>query len=333
MSINARQDAFDRVGGRFDARVLEPSPPAVDDPSWFADDPVAAEPRQAGLALLSPVGNGDLTWDRLAADEPDLDLGSWCGDRWLGAWRRLPALPSGSDTLSATREALHAVAENVLAPARRRANGKIGLRYTAGGFGTPFFRSEGDGGVGEQVRVEGFDVVVVRKGREERAPVTTLAAAGQLVGIEPGPPADLYKPATMLDLEATLAVDHDAARLFGDWFGFACSVLEELRASTGAIDRRTQLWPEHFDLSIDFGEEASGTRGTFGASPGDAAHPAPYLYVTHWKEHLPADPFWGETAFTGASLVYATLLDVDDQRATALDFFRTGLTVLGISDG
>ena len=330
MSVNARQEAFDRVGGRFDARVLEPSPPAVDDPPWFADDPVAPEPRRDGLPLLSPVGDGGLTWDRLARDEPE--LADWCADRWLGAWRRLRALPSSGDALATTRDALHAVAENVLAPARRRANGKIGLRYTSGGFGTPFFGADGDGGADEQVRVEGSDLVVVRNGREERAPVTTIAAAGLLVGIDPRPPADLYQPSTTLDHDAALAVDHDAARLLGDWFGFGCSVLEELRASTGATDRRTQLWPEHFDLSVDIGDEAIGTRGTFGASPGDALHPEPYLYVTHWKVDVPPDPFWGDTAFTGASLAYATLLDVADQRTTALDFFRTGLTVLGVPE-
>ena len=320
MTVDARREAFDRVGGRFDVRVLEPSPPAVNDPSWFADDPVAPDPRIPGLPLLSPVSNGDLTWDELAREEPD--LAEWCAARWLGAWRRLPALPA-RDLLAATRDALHAVGEHVLAPARRRADGRIGLRSTAGGFGTPFF------GRDEQVRVEGSDVVVVRDGREARAPVTTVNAAARLVGIEPGPPADLYQPATTIEPDAVLAVDPDAARLLSDWYGFSCSVLEEVRVVAGATGTRTQLWPEHFDLSIDVGDEAAGTRGTFGASPGDAAHPEPYLYVTHWAEHVPADPFWNDAAFPGASLAYGTLLEVDGQRTTALDFFRTGLAALG----
>src|SRR5205823_3461249 len=77
-------------------------------------------------------------------------LADWCADRWLGAWRRLgPAPPS----LAAVREALHRVAEDVMKPARERANGKFGLRYTHGGFGTPFF------GEDEQVRVEGVELV------------------------------------------------------------------------------------------------------------------------------------------------------------------------------
>ena len=242
--------------------------------------------------------------------------------------RGVPTAPRAPrrDLLVATRDALHAVAEHVVAPARRRANGKIGLRYTAGGFGTPFF------GRDEQVRVEGSDVVVVRDGREAREPVTTVAAAARLVGIEPGPPADLYQPAITIEPDAALAVDPHAARLLGDFFGFSCSVLEELRATSGATDTRTQLWPEHFDLSIDIGDEAAGTRGTFGASPGDATHPEPYLYVTHWTERVPADPFWNDTAFGGASLGYSTLLGVDGQRTTALDFFRTARSVLAGAD-
>ena len=38
---NARQEAFERLGGRYEVRVLEPSPPAVDEEPWFADDPTA----------------------------------------------------------------------------------------------------------------------------------------------------------------------------------------------------------------------------------------------------------------------------------------------------
>jgi hypothetical protein len=76
-------------------------------------------------------------WDELTADDPQ--LAAWCADRWLGAYRRLAPLPS---TFAATRDALHEVAEQTVSPARAEVNGKIGLRYTRGGFGTPFF---GDG--------------------------------------------------------------------------------------------------------------------------------------------------------------------------------------------
>ena len=319
MTTNAGQEALDRVGGRFDVRVLEPSPPAVREPPWEASDPVAVEPRRAGLPLLSPVANGDLTWDELTRAEPELV--GWCADRWLGAWRRLPPLVD-LDELVTTRHTWHVLAEHVLAPVRRRANGKIGLRYARDGFGTPFFGGD------EQARVAGSGVVVVDNGVERREPITTLAAAARFVGIEAGAPADLYEPATNVASDAPLVVHEGAAQLLADWYGFACSVLEEIRAAANGADTRTQLWPEHFDLSIDLGDEQAGSRGTFGASPGDAAQPEPYLYVTHWRSEVPVHPFWNATAFPGASLAYRTLLDVDEQRRAALDFLRTGLGVL-----
>ena len=61
---DARREAAERVGGRFDVRVLEPSPPAVADPPFAADDPVAVEPRTPGVPLLTPVTGGDTTWTR-----------------------------------------------------------------------------------------------------------------------------------------------------------------------------------------------------------------------------------------------------------------------------
>ena len=320
----SRAEAADVVGGRFDVRVLEPSPPAVQDGPWFADDPVAPGRRQDGLALLSPVRNGDLTWDDLARAEPA--LAPWCADRWLGAWAAL--VPIGhADAFSATREVWHALAEHVLAPARRAANGKIGLRATHGGVGTPFY------GHDEQARVDGTSIVVVRDGIERRRDVTTLAAAAEFVGVEPGAPRDLYEPETHVALDAPLTVDPQAARVLGDWFGFASSVLEELRAEVGADDARCQLWPEHFDLSIDVGDEAAGTRGTFGASPGDAQHPGPYLYVTHWNPDVPAAAYWNDTAFAGASLAYTALTAASDQREHALAFLRRGVDTLGARRG
>ena len=157
------------------------------------------------------MSNADLTWDER---HPLWSLTSLTSARLAGSE------PAGAfarswtaNVMTTTRDALHAVAEWVVAPARRRANGKIGLRYTMGGFGTPFF------GPDEQVRVAGSDVVVVRDGREHREPVTTIAAAARLVGIEPGPPADLYQPTTSVEPELALAVDPDAAQLLGDWFG------------------------------------------------------------------------------------------------------------------
>ena len=47
-SWNPRLEAQRLVGDDLEARVLEPSPPAVVDGEWFADDPVAIDaPRRS----------------------------------------------------------------------------------------------------------------------------------------------------------------------------------------------------------------------------------------------------------------------------------------------
>jgi hypothetical protein len=64
------------VGAGYDPRVLEPSPPAVNDGMWFADDPA--------------VG-GDVDWNEWVKQHPQHS--DWAADRWLAAYRRLGPLP------------------------------------------------------------------------------------------------------------------------------------------------------------------------------------------------------------------------------------------------
>lgn len=317
---DARAEAHARVRGVYDARVLEPSPPAVTEPPWLADDPVAVGERR-GRQVVTPVTGADVTWDELARE--DDDLRSWCADRWLGGWRRLP-FPLDPEAFVSTRRTWHTLAEHVLAPVRHAANGKIGLRFTRSGFGTPYFRARN--GVDEQARVEGTNLVVHRGETTQRKAITTVRRAATLAGIAPGAPVDLYAPTTELAPDTPLALDRQSVALLADWFGFAASVLEQLRAEASAEERRTtrvQLWPEHFDLSVELGDADAGGRGTFGASPGDDSHLEPYLYVTHWAPVAP-DPFWNDATFGGASLSYADLAGAADQREAALAFLRRG---------
>jgi hypothetical protein len=186
---------------------------------------------------------------------------------------------------AATRLALHELAERTISPARAAVNGEIGLRWTLGGFGMPLF------GPDEQLRVE-YGALIHQ--REDRA---TRAA-----------PAE--------------GVDRAAASALGEYFGFATSVLEALRAGNRDLEpSRVQLWPEHFDVSVELGSEADGRRAGYGASPGDAVHPEPYLYVVPWGA-TPSGPRWRARGFAGAELGYAELLAGDDQRALALDFLQ-----------
>jgi hypothetical protein len=284
---NPKQEAYEKLAGEFEVRVLEPSPPAVTEPP-FADDPTREGEVYDGRLLVSPIPNGDLTWDELAAERPE--IADWCAERWLGAYRRLEPLPS---SFAKTRTALHQVAEAVVAPARKPDN-EIALRYTRGGFGTPFFEEDGEDC---QVRVQ--DGRLIRqKGDEEAA--------------EPLP-AD---------------VSRDSAQALGDFYGLACSVLEELRHEQPDEDpSRVELWPEHFDIAIELGSEAKGERANYGASPGDADHDEPYFYVGPWTAEVSGE-LWNATGFNGAELSYAELLEAPNQRLAALRFMRERIRAL-----
>ena len=221
---------------------------------------------------------------------------------------RLGTLPVA---FPATAAALHRVAEQVIAPARKPDN-EIALTATPGGFGTPVFPYRG---IHHQVRVHGAELVHRAGDEERRAPLTTLEEARQLVVelVPAGPLGD-----TPLDL------DPNAAARLADWYAFGASLLEELVTSAAAEDDPTfpTLWPEHFDIAIELGDESAGARVNYGFSPGDEGHAEPYAYVGPWTAP-PAGPLWNAAGFPGAELTYAELLAAPDQRAAALEFFTT----------
>jgi hypothetical protein len=304
--VSARAEAIARLGGRYDARVLEPSPPAIDEPPWFADDPVGRDEPRGELQRVSPSGGGDLRWDDLTRSDPELR--AWCAERWLGAYRPLAPAPA---SLAPTRRSLHRVAEGVIAPARERANGKLGLRYTRAGFGTPFFADD------VQLRVAGDELIVCTRAGERAARITTLSRLAAHVGPELLPDG--------VDDDDPLEVDPAASRFLGDWYGFGASLLEELRAQVGdeLEPSRVQLWPEHFDIAVEIGIE--GARAAYGASPGDSDHDDPYLYVVPWGGIAGVDELFTATCFMGAELGYQRLLALGDgyaQREAALRFFN-----------
>lgn len=323
--MNPLEEARARLGDGYEVMVLEPSPPAVPREP-FSDDPTARRDVPPGRTLVAPIEtgvDGDLTWDALARDDPE--LAGWCAERALGAWAPPPALPA-ADTLADTRLSLHALAEHVLCAARHRVNGKIGLRFTRAGFGTPFF------GAAEQVRIEGATLVCtassLSSSSETRTELTTLGAAAAAVGIEAGAP-DLFVPTTPLDRDRPFDLDTAAVEAIGWWFGFAAAVLAQLRAdpesnASASAPSLIQLWPEHFDLAVEVGDTEGG-RANFGASPGDAQHSEPYLYVGPWDRSRLAeapDPYWNEPF--GASLPYSALRGPDGAHSGALSFFRAG---------
>jgi hypothetical protein len=148
---------------------------------------------------------------------------------------------------TATREALHAVAEQQVAPARQAVTGRIDLRATAGGFGTPVFDAD------REVRVDGAQLVTIGRAQETR---------GSIAG-----------------------VDDAAARWLGRYFAFALDILTEITRDMPRewAPSAPKIWPEHFDYAI----EAGAVRANLGCSPGDDDHPEPYLYVGPWEAPEP----------------------------------------------
>lgn len=304
---DARSEAFERLDGRYEVRVLEPSPPAIRTPG-VVEDQVARGDVPAGRELVAPVPTGDLLWADLAAGDPA--LAGWCAERWLAAWPRLDAVPAG---FAATRDALHLVAEHVISPTRARDHGEITLRWTLGGFGTPFFGSD------SQLRVLGDELVVQHGERVDAGRLTTLPAAAEFVGFD----------LTRFDgfSHEPLDIDVQSSLYLGQVYGFAFSVLEQMRAEAQSSDPSlVNLWPEHFDVAVEIGSEKDGRRAAYGLSPGDAEHAEPYLYVAPWTPQK--GELWNAEAFAGAELPLADLLAADDQRAAALEFLRERLTAL-----
>jgi len=194
--------------------------------------------------------------------------------------------------LIATRRALHAVAEQVLAGPQYRAAGTIRLRITPGGFGQ----------VRGPLRIEGAELV----GDGGRVPLRGgIAALAAAAGVEPGPPEGLYSDHAELGPADVIEVDPAAAAELAGWLARGEQALRAL-----APDVEPVLWPEHFDLGIQLDEV------NYGISPGDAGHPRPYAYVGPWTPR--EGPFWN--APFGALRTADELPDV----AAVTAFFREG---------
>jgi len=217
------------------------------------------------------------------------------------------------DALTTTRRSLHQVAEHVLSAARKRATGQIALVPGEGGVRTPPLPD------GRVIALIDGDIAVIDDRGVRRAPLTTPSAAAEFVGTEPGFPWTKHPPGTESMPDAALEVDLDAARVLAGWFALGDAVLRQLAARlTPGAEPAPQIFPEHFDIAITVAEVS------YGASPGDDAIPAPYLYVGPF-----AGPPAGDEEFWNAPFgAYTTILDADTEPA-ALAFFLKGNQLLG----
>jgi hypothetical protein len=211
---------------------------------------------------------------------------------------------------AATRSALHRVAEEIIAPARKPDN-EIALEATPGGFGTPWFEHAG---ARQRVRVQRDELVHEFERESRRTPLGSLRAAGALVA------PLLSDPPTS---DEALNVDPEAADALARWYAVGDLVLERLIAEAGPGDEPSpvHLWPEHFDIAVELGSNDAGIRANYGFSPGDDDHPEPYAYVGPWSAEVEGE-LWQAHGFRGAELGYSELLAADDPVAAALQFSR-----------
>jgi len=234
----------------------------------------------------------------------------------------LSKLPAG---FVETRDKLHQLAFFAMSPARYKAVGRMGLRSTPGGFGTPEFD-------GQVARIERDLLVLEANENAATQTITTIRAAAQFFGVEYDRLwfRDFKDQLAPADPDADLSVDIEGVVAVADWFEFGTEVLGRLRGYGLPDDdvSETQIWPEHFDVAIEMGDEARGQRASFGASPGDAAHPEPYVYVSAWGEIDRRNRYWNDQAFNGASLGYDLLLGEADPVTTALVFLLDGHRIL-----
>jgi len=187
--------------------------------------------------------------------------------------------------LAATRRSWHGVAELVLAGPQYRRAGTIRLRVAPGGFATtrePALAVVGDDLIAGQTRV-GID------GR-------TPKQLAETVGVDVGPPPDLYHDGSGVDPDEPLQADAEAAAVLARAFTVGDAALRRF-----APDQTPVLWPEHFDLGVTVDEV------NYGVSPGDRYLDEPYAYVGPWTPR--AGEFWN--APFGAARPVRDLPDVD----------------------
>jgi len=129
----------------------------------------------------------------------------------------------------------------------------------------------------------------------------------------------------------------ESARKLADALSSVTAALDAFRAGIREEVSPIQVWPHHFDLSMlwlpgdkvpnqdPHDEEYADQQMNFGFTFGDEGIPEPYFYVTAYPLPealpsllLPAGALWQTDGFSGAVLLYKTLLENVDPDAYLL---------------
>lgn len=163
---------------------------------------------------------------------------------------------------------------------------------------------------------------------------STLAALAQL-GVEPEIDRDQFSDAT--------PGNYDVGMVERYWHALSQidALFKQFKSELRRESSPVQLWPHHFDLAVVWfsgrlvpgvdpaDEEQADEQMNFGFATGDEGIPDPYFYVTAYPTPaglldtpLPEDATWHSDGFTGAVLMYETLLNADAPGQKLLAFLR-----------
>ena len=184
---------------------------------------------------------------------------------------------------AATRRALHAVAELLIAGPQYASVGDIRLAARPDGFGgwvgstrSPRSGIAVSGTAASVTAVSGTDLITAVGRFPLRGRVIDLA---QQAGITPRALRDVYADGPDFSLDEPLEVTAAAADVLLRGFIDGDTALRELDPN-----QEPTLWPEHFDIGI------SASEVNYGVSPGDGVIGEPYAYVGPWE--VPTGVFW-----------------------------------------
>ena len=135
------------------------------------------------------------------------------------------------------------------------------------------------------------------------------------------------------------------AGLLADAFNSVATAMELFRADIREETSPIQLWPHHFDLALLWlpgdkvpdqdpqNEEDADKQMNFGFTLGDEGISEPYFYVTAYplpdalpSLSLPHGAMWQTEGFSGAVLLYRSLLQNADPQACLLDLWNSLLS-------
>jgi hypothetical protein len=214
-----------------------------------------------------------------------------------------------TEVRTVTRQAVHGIAEHILAAHQRRVTGSIRLRVWDGALSTGELPTGPENTI-SRLELRGGYLVRYPDGLviPVRGPLGVLATE---LGVRFGLPDPPYTPASGCGPDSVAALDPAATALIEDAWRLGHRALRRLSSEQPVV------WPEHLDVAITLAEV------NYGVSPGDGYLGEPYAYA---GPHRPRTGAFWNAPFGAARAVseLASPRGAGDGTDAVLAFFRTG---------